>query len=50
MEAILLKLMIDLEKSSVVNDVTVVSKDVKEMKGRPVMEFQITAKSVPYEV
>ena len=50
MEATLLRLMIDLEKSNVVNNVTVVSRDVKEMKGKPVMEFQITAKSVPYEI
>jgi Tfp pilus assembly PilM family ATPase len=50
MEATLLRLMIDLEKSNVVNNVTVVSKDVKEMKGRPAMEFLITARSVPYEV
>ncbi len=50
MEATLLRLMIDLEKSNVVNNVTVISKDVKESKGRPAMEFQITAKSVPYEI
>jgi len=50
MEATLLRLMIDLEKSKVVNNVTVVSKDVKDMKGRPAMEFLITAKSVPYEI
>jgi type IV pilus assembly protein PilM len=50
MEATLLRLMIDLEKSKVVNNVTVVSKDIKDMKGRPAMEFLITAKSVPYEV
>jgi type IV pilus assembly protein PilM len=50
MEATLLQLMIDLEKSKVVNNVTVVSKDIKDMKGRPAMEFLITAKSVPYEV
>ena len=50
MEATLLRLMIDLEKSNVVNNVTVISKDVKEMKGRPAMEFMITAKSVPYEI
>ena len=50
MEATLLRLMIDLEKSNVVHNVTVISKDVKEMKGRPAMEFLITAKSVPYEI
>ncbi len=50
MEATLLRFMIDLEKSKVVNNVTVISKDVKDMKGRPAMEFVITAKSVPYEV
>ena len=50
MEATLLRLMIDLEKSQVVNNVTVVSKPVTELKGRPVMEFLITAKSVPYEI
>ena len=50
MEATLLRLMIDLEKSNVVHNVTVISKDVKDMKGRPAMEFQITAKSVPYEI
>ncbi len=50
MEATLLRLMIDMEKSNVVNNVTIVSKDVKEMKGRPAMEFLITAKSVPYEI
>jgi hypothetical protein len=50
MEATLLRLMIDLEKSNVVRNVTVISKDVKEMKGRPAMEFLITAKSVPYEI
>ena len=50
MEATLLRLMIDLEKSKVVNNVTVVSKPVTELKGRPVMEFLITAKSAPYEI
>jgi type IV pilus assembly protein PilM len=50
MEATLLRLVIDLEKSKVVNNVTVVTKDVKDMKGRPTMEFLITAKSVPYEI
>jgi len=50
MEATLLRLMIDLEKSGVVNNVTVTAKDLKELRGKPVMEFQIIAKSVPYEV
>jgi type IV pilus assembly protein PilM len=49
-EATLLRLMIDLEKSNVVNNVTVMSKEVKELKGKPAMEFLITAKSVPYEI
>jgi Tfp pilus assembly PilM family ATPase len=49
-EATLLRLMIDLEKSNVMKNVTVISKDVKELKGRPAMEFLITAKSVPYEI
>jgi hypothetical protein len=50
MEATLLRLMINLEKSGVVNNVTVLSKDVKELKGKPAMEFLISAKSVPYEI
>jgi len=33
-----------------VNNVTVTAKDLKELRGKPVMEFQIIAKSVPYEV
>ncbi len=50
MEATLLRLMISLEKSGVVNNVTVVSKEVKELKAKPALEFLITAKSVPYEI
>jgi Tfp pilus assembly PilM family ATPase len=49
-EAALLALMTNLEKSTIVNNVTVISKDAKSLKGRPAMEFLITAKSLSFEI
>ncbi len=47
---VLLDLVVKLQKSGLLQDVDVVSKQAREMKGQKVMEFRIEAGCTPYEV